>query len=114
LSRLEKIRIYRKRYRKSKEGREEHQDTERNRRRRQTLGEKTVGDQSSAVALRSATVSALMRMAAMSAVIGRVGQEEAEDGKVYCEFCGRPGVFVRFGWKLGRTKAQGGFPRTNL
>jgi hypothetical protein len=73
-----------------------------------------VGDQSSAAALRSATVSALMRMAAMSAVIGRIGKEEIEDGKVYCDFCGRPGIFVRFGREFGRGKASGGFSWKDL
>jgi len=73
-----------------------------------------VGDQSSAVAFRSATVSALMRMAAMSAAIGRVGKEEFEDGTVYCDFCGRPGIFVYFGRRFSRDSAKGGFPRAKL
>jgi hypothetical protein len=78
------------------------------------LGKEIVGDQTYEVALISARVSALMRMAAMSAVIDRVGEEDKDDEEICCEICGRPGIFVRFGRELGRGKARGGFSRENL
>lgn len=109
LSRLEKIRIYRKRYRMSKEGREEHQDTERDRRRRHTLGEKNVGDQSSAQGNKSARVIALMRMLAKSADIYRLSKEDSDDDTIRCEFCGRPGNLVCFRQDVGSQRARSGF-----
>jgi hypothetical protein len=78
------------------------------------LGKEIVGDQTYEVALRSARVSALMRMAAMSAVIDRVGEEDKDDEEICCEICGRQGIFVRFGRELGRDKTRGGFSRENL
>ena len=113
-SRTEKTRGYRKRYRMSKEGREQHQDMARNRRRRIALRQNSVGDQGSVSGGCSATVFALRRMVAMSAVIGRLSLESEDNAEVCCEICGRTGVFVRFGWGGGRDETRAGFSRKNL
>ncbi len=106
-SRYEKCRIYRRRHRQSFEGRADHRDRERSRRRRLILGKEIVVDQTSGRGVRSARVSALMRMTAAVAVIGCVGEEETRDDEIHCEICGRPGVLVRFG-DATRKKDRGG------
>ena len=95
-SRYEKCQVYRRRHRRSLEGREDHRDRERSRRRRLILGKEIVVDQTSDQGVKSARVSALMRMTAEVAVIGSIGEEEARDEEIYCAICGRPGSFVRF------------------
>ena len=96
-SRCEKCRIYRRRHRQSPLGRADHRDCERARRRRLILGKETVVDQTSGGAVASARVSARVRMAAVSAVIGGIFEEETRYEKTCCEMCGRLGRYVRFG-----------------
>ena len=97
LSRCEKCRVYRRRYRRSDAGRKDHRDGERARRRRLILGQEIMGDQTYRGSVSSAKVSARVRMVAMSVVLERIGEEENQDEKIFCEFCGRPGRFVYFG-----------------
>jgi hypothetical protein len=78
-------------------GRADHRDRERARRRRLILGKENVGDQTSGGVDISARVSARVRMAAVSAVIGGISKEETRYEKTCCEMCGRPGRYVRFG-----------------
>ena len=78
-------------------GKADHCDRERTRRRRLILGKEIVGDQSSEGAVLSARVSARVRMAAVSAVIGGIFKEEIRYEKTCCERCGCPGRYVRFG-----------------
>lgn len=96
-SRCEKCRIYRRHYRRSPEGKKDHRDHERARRRRRILGKEIVGDHSYEEWSVSARVSTRVRMSAAVAVISGTFEEETKDGYVYCEMCGRRGKFVYFG-----------------
>ncbi|MCP4602132.1 MAG: hypothetical protein GY847_16715 [Proteobacteria bacterium] len=96
-SRLEKCRVYRKQYRRSKKGRKNNSDRERDRRRQLILGKEIVGDHSYKVRSKPAMVSAPVRMSAVLAAIGGASGEETKDGEVCCEFCGRRARFVYFG-----------------
>jgi hypothetical protein len=87
-------------------GRADHRDCESARRRRLILGKETVGDQTSGGAVLSARVSARVRMAAVSAVIGGIGEEETQYEKTCCEMCGRPGRYVRFGDDMFERRRQ--------
>ncbi len=107
LSRYEKLRVYRNRYRRSQEGREQHQDMERSRRRRQTLRQKSVGDQTSFSVSSSAMVGALMRVAAAVAAFEDIGREEAGGEDNRCAICGRRGILVRFGEEMRKRASSG-------
>lgn len=74
LSRFEKCRIYRQRYRQSKEGQKDHRDRKRERRRRKILSHEIVGDQTYKEMVSSGMVFAPKRLADVLAVIGRVGK----------------------------------------
>lgn len=96
-SRCEKCRLYRRVYRQSPKGQEDHRERERSRRRRRTLLEKSVGDQGYEEVSESATVAARVRMAAVVAVLSGARGEETADEYVYCEMCGRRARFIYFG-----------------
>jgi len=109
-SRREKCRHYRRRHRSSLEGRLDHRDQQRARRRRLSGREKTVGDHTSGGSIKSARVSAQTRLVAMVAALSSVSEEDSRDAQTRCEFCGRPGDFVRFGHvKRGRGATGAGF-----
>lgn len=95
-SRLEKCRIYRRRHRRSPEGRLDHRDSERARRNRLRSLFSPVGDHTSDKGFESARVSAPTRMAAVIAALGSVCEEETQDNGIRCEICGSRSAFVRF------------------
>ena len=105
-SRREKCRSYRRRHRTSLEGRLDHRDQQRYRRQRISIKEKTVGDHTSEGGIKSARVSAQTRIVAMVAALSSVGEEDSSDVQTRCDFCGRPGDFVRFGQAKGGCGAK--------
>ncbi len=106
-SRREKCRKYRRIYRQSEEGKKDHRDRERSRRRRQVLDAKSVGDQRSGGGYSSAKVSPRVRMVAAVAAIGSARGEVTKDEYVYCELCGRRSKWIYFGDGTMRARKRG-------
>jgi len=107
MSRAAKCRGYRRRYRQSPEGRADHRDRERSRRRARILGKEIVVDQGYEEGVRSARVSARVRLAAALAVLSRASEENKNGTEVCCSFCGRRGEFVFFGEGTRRNRDRG-------
>jgi hypothetical protein len=106
-SRTEKCRTYRRTYRQSLEGREDHRDGERARRKRRSVSAKSVGDQSYGGGRSSAKVTPRVRMVAAVAAIGSARGEVTKDEYVYCELCGRRSKWIYFGDGTMRARKRG-------
>ncbi len=96
LSRQEKCRKYRKKYREDlgEEGRKDRRDAQRERRR---LKAKSVEDHSSAGDAKPARVSVQTRKDAILVTFCDVGMEADSYGDFQCEFCGKRSNLVCFG-----------------
>lgn len=92
ISRFFKCKSYRKRHRQSLEGRLDHRDAERNRRRCQ----KAVVDQTYGVNLKYVRIFSLMRLVAAFVAINDVGRKDFSNEKLCCCICGKAENYVRF------------------